>query len=114
MYSYEPDHFLAQFSHYSTIISTRLHGAIAGLSAGVPSILLAEENNFRLRSTQKPFNDFLPIHSVREAFGLVAETSAEQSRQKAMTLRSFRTSAFNDLKGRVKAFLAEFMPEGSA
>jgi len=112
VYSYEPDHLLDEFAGYSTIISTRLHGAIAGLSAGVPSILLAEEDNFRLRSTQKLFGDLLPIFGVQEAFRVAAERSLDESHQLANATQSFRTSAFEDLKARVESFLAQALPGG--
>ncbi|WP_250502465.1 polysaccharide pyruvyl transferase family protein [Caballeronia sp. AZ7_KS35] len=107
VYSYEPDHLLAQFSTYSTIISTRLHGAIAGLSAGVPSILLAEEANFRLRSTQKPFGNLLPILSVQEAFRVAAERSLEEARQRSIEILSFKKNAYEDLRNRLRSFLAD-------
>ncbi|WP_322042789.1 polysaccharide pyruvyl transferase family protein [Paraburkholderia sp. J67] len=110
VYSYEPDHLLDQLAGYSTVISTRLHGAIAGLSAGVPSILLAEEDNFRLRSTQKLFGDLLPIITTQEAFRAVSEISLDAARQQSTAIRAFRTSAFEDMKRRVGAFLAEARP----
>ncbi|MBB3258028.1 hypothetical protein F4827_002894 [Paraburkholderia bannensis] len=110
VYSYEPDHLLEELAGYSTIISTRLHGALAGLSAGVPSILLAEENNFRLRSTQKLFGDLLPIVTPREAFRVAAGTTLQDARQQSKVIRSFRSSAFGDLKRRVEAFLSEALP----
>lgn len=110
VYSYEPDHLLAQFADYSTIISTRLHGAIAGLSAGVPSILLAEEDNFRLRSTQRPFDDLLPILTVQEAFRVVAERSRDETRRRSIEILSFRASAFDNLRQKVGEFLANVLP----
>jgi hypothetical protein len=113
VYSYEPDHLLAQLSGYSTIISTRLHGAIAGLSAGVPSILLAEDGNVRLRSTQRLFGDWLPILPVQEAFGVAAQISPEEARQRSIEILSFRTNAFGDLTHRVRNFLAKVLPAES-
>lgn len=110
VYSYEPDHLLEELAGYSTVISTRLHGAIAGVSAGVPSVLLAEEDNFRLRSTQKLFGDLLPIMTVQEAFRVAAETSLDETRRRSNAIRTFRTSAFEDLGRRVRAFLAEALP----
>jgi hypothetical protein len=111
VYSYEPDHLLRQFSEYSMIISTRLHGAIAGLSAGVPSMLLAEEGNFRLRSTQRLFADLLPILTVSEAFDVAAQSSHQQIRDKSAEILSFKSSAFGDLSGRVRNFLTKVLPD---
>ncbi|SED05454.1 Polysaccharide pyruvyl transferase [Burkholderia sp. WP9] len=110
VYSYEPDHLLAQISGYSTIISTRLHGAIAGLSAGVPSILLAEEGNFRLRSTEKPFGNLLPILTVQEAFRVAAESSPEETRRQSTEILSFKKSAYENLRGKLRDFLADAIP----
>lgn len=107
IYSYEPDHLLTQLSSYSMIISTRLHGAIAGLSAGVPSILLAEEGNFRLRSTQKPFENMLPILPVQEAFQVAAETSLEETNRQSTELLSFKKSAYDHLRSRLRSFLSD-------
>lgn len=113
VYSYEPDHLLAHLAGYSTIISTRLHGAIAGLSAGVPSILLAEEGNLRLRSTQKLFGELLPILTVQEAFRVAAQRSPEEARQRSVEISSFRTGAFEELRIKVKNFLTEVLPAKS-
>lgn len=110
VYSYEPDHLLAQLTGYSTIISTRLHGAIAGLSAGVPSILLAEEGNLRLRSTQKLFGDLLPILTAQEAFRVATQRSPEEARQQSVEILSFKTGAFEELRTKVKDFLSQVLP----
>lgn len=48
-------------SQYEMIISTRLHGAIAALSCGVPAALASDKENYRITTAQKPFGDFLPI-----------------------------------------------------
>ncbi len=111
VYSYEPDDLLARLSVYSMIISTRLHGAIAGLSAGIPSILLAESDNFRMRSTQRLFGPMLPIMTVPEAFRAAAQREPEEVRlRRSCEILSFQRDAFQYLSHRVGEFLADVLP----
>lgn len=110
VYSYDPEFLLAQLSSYSTIISTRLHGAIAGLSAGVPSILLAETNNTRLRSVQQLFGSLLPIMTAPEAFEAASRVTPEEARRRSQEILSFRADAFQRLVHLVGEFLLQTLP----
>jgi hypothetical protein len=110
VYSYEPNDLLEQISTYSAIISTRLHGAIAGLSAGVPSILLAEDDNVRLRSTQRLFGDILPIMNVPQAFDFALRNSREEIRRFSDQILSFKLESFQHIEQRVGEFLMKTLP----
>lgn len=109
VYSYDPDDLLSRLSIYSTIISTRLHGAIAGLSAGIPSILLAECDNLRLRSAQQLFGDLLPIMTVSGAFHAAAQITPEVAYQRSAEILSFRADAFQHLSQKLGEFLTEVL-----
>ena len=110
VYSYDPEDLLARLSSYSTIISTRLHGAIAGLSAGVPSILLAEAHNVRVRSAQQLFGHLLPIMAVSDALYEATTATHEQVRQRSQDILSFRSDSLQQLSRLTGAFLNEVLP----
>lgn len=111
IYSYEPDDLLATLSQYSLLISTRLHGAIAGLSAGVPSILITDANNFRIRSTQRMFENHLPVMTVPEAFALAQQITREESHHRSVAIQQFQAKSFAQLSGLVGEFLKKQLPE---
>ena len=94
-YSYEPNDYLRWLSDYSVVISTRLHGAIAALSLGVPSILVASDDNIRIRTTQGLYtDDRLPIvNNFAAALALaddVAENVAQLHQFKSDTKASYQ------------------------
>ncbi|MCZ2341496.1 MAG: polysaccharide pyruvyl transferase family protein [Bacteroidales bacterium] len=110
IYSYEPDDLLAALSQYSLLISTRLHGAIAGLSAGVPSILIADANNFRIRSTQRLFGKLLPVLTVPEAFNLARHITNDELHDRSQAIQQFQAESFAQLSGLVNTFLKKYLP----
>lgn len=111
VYSYEPDDLLQRLPQYSLLISTRLHGAIAGLSASVPSILIAEENNYRIRSTQRLFGDCLPVMTVSDAFAVASRMTKDEASQRSAAIQQFQIESFTQLRGLVEQFLRNHLPD---
>ncbi|QLH41545.1 MAG: polysaccharide pyruvyl transferase family protein [Coxiellaceae bacterium] len=62
--------YLKRLQQYSVVLSTRLHGAIASLSCGVPTILVCDDN-YRIQSTAELFGGILPV--------MAKQTSLNQS-----------------------------------
>lgn len=91
-YSFEARDYLGWLKGYRYVISTRLHGAIAALSTGTPAVLVASEDNRRIRTTQKLFGDeILPIsHRFGSAHELGNKTFAANN-QKFDALESYKT-----------------------
>ena len=61
---------ISSYATGGSIISTRLHGGIAGLSCEVPSIVLGEHDH-RIHDTAKVFGNLLPVTSVKNAMDMV-------------------------------------------
>jgi hypothetical protein len=62
---------------YSKIFSTRLHGAIAALSQGIPSVVIGEGDH-RIETAAEMFGDFLPVaRDFSHAETIVLKSSEE-------------------------------------
>ena len=79
------------------VVSTRLHGAIAGLSCGVPSIALGPDD-FRIADAAAAYGDVLPVMNTLPAVELASAFSDDDlltrakaiSRLKATTLARYQ------------------------
>jgi len=60
VYDFDYQILQEKFSEYTTIYSTRLHGAIGALSTGTPAVLIGNDN-FRLSTAAKIYGECLPI-----------------------------------------------------
>jgi hypothetical protein len=89
VYSFEASDYAKLLGAYDVVISTRLHGAIAAASLGVPSIVLNRED-FRVNSAQAKLADILPLMRPAEALAFarsIAEPALAEWRLKIKSVR---------------------------
>jgi hypothetical protein len=104
VYSFDSAEYYSIFKRYRTILSTRLHGAIAALSVGVPAAILAKDN-FRVQSTQKLFEAVLPSLSPVEAVVWASSMDGEDLKARAKDIATFR----EDLRGAYCELITKFL-----
>jgi hypothetical protein len=100
---------------YTAVVSTRLHGAIAGLACQVPSILLAPEHAFRLRSARNLFGDLLPCLDVEEALDRAAHwAGTEDWLRRSRAIQQFKIATLQRYCRLLQPFLQEHVAVGEA
>lgn len=102
-YSYAPEDYFDLYQHYDWIVTTRLHGAISALSAGVPAVLVRAEDNLRVKNAADLFRDVLPSCSSLGQALLMCEAADE---------RAYRTLREKILRFKQAAFRAYQAPLG--
>lgn len=60
-FSFEPQDYFAIYQDYDFLITTRLHGALSALSAGIPAILVTEPTNERVQTAAVLYKEVLPV-----------------------------------------------------
>lgn len=105
-YSYEPNDYLQMLSQYKGIITSRLHGAIAALSLGIPTVLIAEETNKRINTTAKIFGDLLPVYPVDKAFDFIFNMSEKERLDYQQAILDFKNSQKEIYIGLLNNFLS--------
>ena len=78
-YSYEYHDYFQILQEYGLIISTRLHGAMAAFSLGIPSKLVAQDN-YRIQSTCELLKNHIQIYSPQMAIEKSIELLADKKR----------------------------------
>lgn len=107
-YSYEPQEYLSLFSEYSAIVATRLHGAIASLSCGVPAALISK-NNYRLESAQRMYGDQLPMLPIEEALDWAIQLSPSEVEQKRKSIFQFKAGLHNQYSELLADFFGKYV-----
>ena len=69
----------------------RLHGAIAGLSCGVPSIVLGPDN-FRISDAAAAYGDALPVMNTLPAVELASRFSDDDLRTRAEAISQLKAT----------------------
>ncbi|MBQ9971014.1 MAG: polysaccharide pyruvyl transferase family protein [Elusimicrobiaceae bacterium] len=92
-FSFEPQDYFAIYQDYDFIITTRLHGALSALSAGIPAILVTEPANERVQTAAVLYKEILPVvDSIGKAVELLSSYQTteiyEAHRRKIMDFKA--------------------------
>jgi|GEM_PF-2244353 len=87
-----------------TVVSTRLHGAIAGLSCGVPSIALGPDD-FRISDAAAAYGDVLPVMNTLPAVELASSFTDDELRKKIKAIARLKA----DTLARYQALLSPWL-----
>ncbi len=85
IYQFDSKCYFPILGQYRKIISTRLHGAIAGLSTLTESILVCDDDNYRIKTAAKPYGNILPVLPLNEALNY----------QKDIDIKQFKNNTWN-------------------
>lgn len=66
-FSFEPRDYFAVYSEYDWLITTRLHGALSALSAGIPAVLVTDPGNRRIQTASALYREILPTENSLSA-----------------------------------------------
>ncbi len=82
-YTFEPKELIERISKYKHIVSTRLHGAVAATSSGIPSKILSYKDNFRIISTAKELEIILPViyNDINNEDGYTTKDNIQQFKE---------------------------------
>ena len=106
VYSYEPlDYLERMHMRYNFVLSTRLHGALAAMSCGVPAILL-NKDNFRLASTQALYADLLPMLTPAAAFAQLATLTEADIIERSTAIKAAKARLWTTYIELLRTFFA--------
>jgi hypothetical protein len=88
------------------VVSTRLHGAIAGLSCGVPSIALGPDD-FRISDAAAAYGDVLPVMNTLPAVELASAFSGDDLRQRAAAIARLKAATLTRYQALLLPWLSE-------
>ena len=91
------------------LVSTRLHGAVAGLSCGVPSIALGPDD-FRISDAAAAYGDVLPVMNTLAAVDFASSFSNEEIRQRAKAILRFKADTRERYQTVLQPWLEKVMP----
>jgi len=91
------------------LVSTRLHGAIAGLSCGVPSIALGPDD-FRISDAAAAYGDVLPVMNTLAAVEFASSFSDDELRRRARDISSFKAATWTAYERTLRPWLAKITP----
>jgi hypothetical protein len=93
-YSYEPWDYIRFFREsIRSLMASRLHGAIAGLSAGTPACLV-NFGSARLNDASKPFGDLLPNLEFDDALDWLHALTADRCAETSAAVLAFKQAMF--------------------
>lgn len=106
-YSESPDGYLAAFGEYSAVISTRLHGALAAMSSGVPAGIF-RRNDFRVNSTVELVT---PIPTLEASSGIqwASQICANRYSQMQAEISSFKEKTLRRYQELISPFATAFL-----
>ncbi len=91
------------------IVSTRLHGAIAALSCGVPSIALGPDD-FRISDAAAAYGDILPVMNTLAAVEFASSFSDDEVLRRARDISSFKATTWAAYERALRPWLVKITP----
>jgi hypothetical protein len=104
-YSFDPFDCFQIIGEYRSIVSTRLHGAIAAISQGIPSFLISR-GDYRLATTQELFSEVLPLLPAHEAIEAAQNITDTEARTFAARVDAFKSGLREQYTSAITAHLA--------
>jgi hypothetical protein len=107
-YSFESQDYLSRILPiFKALISTRLHGAIAALSLGIPAALV-DFGSLRLRTTAALYKDVLPYLGPSDAIDWLLSLDDDKISQNRQTILEFKKNLELQYMSEIRNFAQRF------